>query len=84
MEVGILPKRSETSTNVLYPLDKKSRASTLFQKVQGAMRNVPNFGDTCKAILDAVMDEMDGEKLFSDAEGSGLRRFGHLRSLWKE
>lgn len=61
MEVGILPKRSETSTNVLYPLDKKSRASTLFQKVQGAMRNVPNFGDTCKAILDAVMDEMDGE-----------------------
>jgi two-component system response regulator AtoC len=61
MEVGILPKRSEISTNVFYPLDKKSRASTLFQKVQGAMRNVPNFGDTCKAILDAVMDEMDGE-----------------------
>ena len=25
------------------------------------MRNVPNFGDTCKAILDAVMDEMDAE-----------------------
>jgi two-component system response regulator AtoC len=61
MEGGILPKRSEISTNVLYPLNKKSRAFTLFQKIQGAMCNVPNFGDTCKAILDAVMEEMDGE-----------------------
>jgi two-component system response regulator AtoC len=25
------------------------------------MRNVPNFGETCKAILDAVMDEIDAE-----------------------
>jgi len=61
MEAGILTKSAEMSTNVLYPLDKKSRAFTLFQKVQGAMRNVPNFGDTCKGILDAVMDEMDAE-----------------------
>jgi two-component system response regulator AtoC len=61
MEAGTVPKRSEISTNVLYPLDKKSRTFTLFQKVQGAMHNVPNFGDTCRAILDAVMDEMDAE-----------------------
>jgi len=61
MEAGILPKRSEISMNVLYPLDKKSRAYTLFQKVQGAMHNVPNFGETCRAILDAVIDEMDAE-----------------------
>jgi len=25
------------------------------------MHNVPNFGDTCKAILDAVVEEMDAE-----------------------
>ena len=61
MEAGTLTKSSKISTDVLYPLDKKSRAFVLFQKVQGAMRNVPNFGDTCKAILDAVMDEMDAE-----------------------
>jgi two-component system response regulator AtoC len=61
MEARALTRSSKISTNVLYPLDKKSRAFTLFQKVQGAMRNVPNFGDTCKAILDAVMDEMDAE-----------------------
>jgi two-component system response regulator AtoC len=61
MGAGILPRRSEISANVLYPLDKESRGFSLFQKVQGAMRNVPNFGDTCKAILDAVMEEMDGE-----------------------
>ena len=61
MGAGILPRRSEISANVLYPLDKESKGFTLFQKVQGAMSNVPNFGDTCKAILDAVMEEMDGE-----------------------
>jgi len=61
MEGEILQKRSEIPSSVLYALDKKSKALTLFQKVQGAMRNVPNFGDTCKAILDAVMEELDGE-----------------------
>jgi two-component system response regulator AtoC len=61
MEVGIQPKRFDIPANVLYPLDKKSSAYTLFQKVQGAMHNVPNFGETCRAILDAVMDEMDAE-----------------------
>jgi len=61
MEASTLSKRSGISSNVLYPLDKKGKAFTLFRKVQGAMHNVPNFGDTCKAILDAVMEEMDAE-----------------------
>ncbi len=61
MEANTLSKRSGISTNVLYPVDNKTRIFTLFRKVQGAMHNVPNFGDTCKAILDAVMEEMDGE-----------------------
>jgi transcriptional regulator with GAF, ATPase, and Fis domain len=61
MEMGTLPNKPDTSSHVPYPLDEKSRAYTLFQKIQGAMRNVPNFGETCRAILDAVMDEMDAE-----------------------
>ena len=61
MEISTLSKGFDTVPGVLYPLDKKSRAYTLFQKVQGAMHNVPNFGETCKSILDAVMDEMDAE-----------------------
>ena len=61
MEENTLPKRSGISTNVLYPVDNKTKIFTLFRKVQGAMHKVPNFGDTCKAILDAVMEEMDAE-----------------------
>ena len=61
METGFIQKRLEGSSKVLFPLGKKSMAYTLFQKVQGAMLNVPDFGETCKAILDAVMDEMDAE-----------------------
>lgn len=33
----------------------------LFCRVQGAMRHVPDFPETCKAILDAVMEETDAE-----------------------
>ncbi|MGZ3513646.1 MAG: hypothetical protein ACXU93_06845, partial [Thermodesulfobacteriota bacterium] len=61
METGTTQKRFETSSHFLLPLDEKSRPYTLFQKVQEAMLNVPDFGETCKAILDAVMDEMDAE-----------------------
>lgn len=42
------------------PSDRK-RAFILFKKVQGALRHVPDFGETCKAILDAVIEEMDVE-----------------------
>jgi two-component system response regulator AtoC len=61
METNALPKRSGIPANVLYPVDNKTKVFTLFRKVQGAMHKVPNFGDTCKAILDAVMEEMDAE-----------------------
>ena len=61
METGTTQKRFEVSSHALLPLEKKGRAFTLFQKVQGALRNVPDFGETCRAILDAVMDEMDAE-----------------------
>jgi len=61
METNALPKRSGIPTNVLYPVDNKTKVFTLFRKVQGAMHKVPNFGDTCKAILDAFMEEKDVE-----------------------
>jgi len=40
---------------------EKNKAFMLFQKVQGAMRYIPDFRETCKAILEAVMDGMDAE-----------------------
>jgi Nif-specific regulatory protein len=42
-------------------LRKKNKEFILFNKVQGALRHIPNFIETCKAILDAVMNEMDAE-----------------------
>ncbi len=61
MEASIQTARFVTPADVLYPLDRRSKAYSLFQKVQGAMHHVPDFGETCKAILDAVIDEMDAE-----------------------
>ncbi len=62
MEIGALSSNPfNPLSEVLHPLDKESRAFTLFQRIQGAMYHVPNLGETCKAILDAVMDEMDAE-----------------------
>jgi transcriptional regulator with GAF, ATPase, and Fis domain len=42
-------------------LKENNKPSFLFEKVQGAMRHVPNLVETYKGILDAVMDEMDAE-----------------------
>ena len=42
-------------------VNKKEKAFNLFLRVQGAMHHVPNFVETCKEILDAVMDEIDAE-----------------------
>lgn len=61
METGFTQRRLEVTSPALFPLEKKGRVFNLFEKVQGALRNVPDFGETCKAILDAVMDEMDVE-----------------------
>jgi two-component system response regulator AtoC len=33
----------------------------LFHRIQSVMRHVPNLAETCKAILDVVMDEIDAE-----------------------
>ena len=54
-------ERQDIPLSVLPPLWKKNREFVLFDKIQGALRLVPNFTETCKAILDAIMDEMDGE-----------------------
>jgi transcriptional regulator with GAF, ATPase, and Fis domain len=48
-------------SNVFFPLDQKSKAFFLFQKVQGAMGHLPDFGETCKAIINAIMEELDAE-----------------------
>jgi len=40
----------------------KHREFVLFHKVQGAMRYIPDFVGACKAILDALMDEIDADK----------------------
>jgi transcriptional regulator with GAF, ATPase, and Fis domain len=48
-------------SNVIPLFQKNEKAFNLFLRVQGAMRHAPNFVETCKAILDAVMDEMDAE-----------------------
>jgi len=40
---------------------KQSKGFILFCRVQGAMRHIPDFPETCRAILDAVMEEMDAE-----------------------
>jgi two-component system, NtrC family, response regulator AtoC len=56
-----LAKKNEISYEPLLSLQERQREFVLFNKVQGALRHVPNFIETCKAILDAVMDEMDAE-----------------------
>ncbi len=61
MEEITYAMRSESSSKVLPPFHEKSRTFILFQKIQGAMHHVPDFGETCKGILDAVIDEMGAE-----------------------
>ncbi|MBM4332573.1 MAG: GAF domain-containing protein [Deltaproteobacteria bacterium] len=52
-----LPKKIDISSLA----GEKIREFILFRKVQEAMRNVPDFAETCKVILDAVMGEVDAE-----------------------
>jgi len=51
----------ESSEDKLSADQERSKGFILFCRVQGAMRHVPDFPETCKAILDAVMEEMDAE-----------------------
>src|SRR4030065_835122 len=56
-----LSERFGSPSRVIPFVNKKEKAFNLFLRVQGAMHHVPNFVETCKEILDAVMDEIDAE-----------------------
>ena len=59
--IGDLLERFRSPSHVIPFVNKKEKAFNLFLRVQGAMHHVPNFVETCKEILDAVMDEIDAE-----------------------
>lgn len=68
MEARAIPDRFDPSINDFSFFEDKRSGSTkpdwgfkLFQKIQGAMLQAPDFSETCKAILDAVIDEMDAD-----------------------
>lgn len=61
MELSPRPGAKEDTPEKFRLLEKGNQAFDLFRKVQEAMRCVPDFGKTCKAILDAVMEEIDAE-----------------------
>ena len=54
-EDGISPSAGSPSG------DQKEKGYILFCKVQGAMQHVPDFPETCRAILDAVIEETGAE-----------------------
>jgi two-component system, NtrC family, response regulator AtoC len=62
LSINNLPEGSESSFKIAHLSQEKDKAFSLFRRVQRAMAYVPDFVETCKAILDAVMDEMDAEK----------------------
>jgi transcriptional regulator with GAF, ATPase, and Fis domain len=41
--------------------DSQEKELALLNRIQGAMRHIPDFGEACKAILDVVVDQMDAE-----------------------
>lgn len=43
------------------PNNVNMKAFIIYQKVQSALNYLPDFGKTCKAILDTVVDEMKAE-----------------------
>jgi len=61
MKLDTLPKRFENASEIPFWVGKENRTFGLFQKIQGAMRHVPDFGETCRAILDVVIEETDAE-----------------------
>jgi len=54
------PEKNRASSDAL-ALEDGKKEFILFRKIQGAMRHLPDFPETCKAVLDAVMDEMEVE-----------------------
>jgi transcriptional regulator with GAF, ATPase, and Fis domain len=61
-DLTVFHGRSDIPSGIISADREKNKEFVLFCKVQDAMRHVPNFAETCKSILDAVMDEMDAEK----------------------
>lgn len=57
----VVPKEIDFPYSYFSTVPINNKGFILFRKVQGAMRLLPDFPETCKAILDAVIDEMDGE-----------------------
>ena len=60
--LAVFDGRKDIPSNAISADREKNKEFVLFCRVQDAMRHVPNFVETCKSILDAVMDEMDAEK----------------------
>jgi transcriptional regulator with GAF, ATPase, and Fis domain len=60
--LALFQGRHEFPSGVNSADGEKNKEFVLFCRVQDAMRHVPNFVETCKNILDVVMDEMDAEK----------------------
>jgi len=56
-----IPRELDPSFKIHHLFQEKNKAFTLFNRIQGAMRYLPNFVKTCKAILVVVIDEMDAE-----------------------
>ena len=61
-ELAVFHEGSDIPSDIISADREKKKEFVLFCRVQDAMRHVPNFVETCKSILDAVMDEMDAEK----------------------
>jgi transcriptional regulator with GAF, ATPase, and Fis domain len=58
---GGIPGGFGSSSNLVPLFQSNEKSFKLFQRIQGAMRHVPDFVETCKAILDAVIDETEAE-----------------------
>lgn len=57
-----LSHRESANLDYFKPLAaEKNREFILIQKIQGALRNLPDFAETCKKLLDTLMDEVDAE-----------------------
>jgi two-component system response regulator AtoC len=62
ISINKLSEGSNSSSQILPLFQKSYKVFSLFHRVQEAMHHVPDFVETCKTILDAVIEEMDAEK----------------------
>lgn len=61
MERTVLSSKSEVSSTIPLSIIESDRVWSLFEKVQVAMHQVPDFTRACKMILDAVIEETHAE-----------------------